>query len=139
MAFHRRYQMGDGESPELFPTIGQVRSVSGPTTKADIVDVTTHSTAGNWREKLAVLIDPGEVSFPINFDMEDATHNFLTGLWEDLVGLAKRNYKIVFPNAAGVLSFAAYVANHAFSAPVDNVLSADITLAITGEILATES
>ncbi len=127
-------QLGDGASPEVFATIGQVRSISGPTTKAEIVDITTHSTAGFWREKLAVLIDPGDISFPINFDSADATHAFATGLWSLFVGLIQRNYKMVFPNAAGQLAFKGYVSGHSFNVPVDNVLGADISIAINGAI-----
>ena len=130
-------KLGDAASPEVFSTIGQVRSIDGPTTTAEIVDVTTHSTAGNWREKLAVLIDPGSVSFAINFDSADATHAFTTGLWSLFENLTQRNYQMIFPASAGQLDFAAYVASHAFSAPVDDVLTADIELAINGAITAT--
>lgn len=130
-------QIGDGGSPELFATIGQVRSITGPSTTATIVDVTTHSTAGNWMEKLAVLLDPGNVEFPINFDSTDVTHAFATGLWDDFVDLQQHNYQVDLAGAAGLLSFAAYVSSHAFDIPVDNVLSARIALAIDGAINAT--
>lgn len=132
-------QVGDGASPEVFTTIGQVRSITGPSTTATIVDVTTHSTAGNWMEKLAVLLDPGNIEFPINFDAADATHAFATGLWADFVALQLRNYKVVLAGSAGVLAAAAYVSSHAFDIPVDNVLSARIALAIDGAIAATIS
>lgn len=128
-------QVGDGASEETFATIGQVRSVSGPTTKAEIVDITTHSTSGFWREKLAVLIDPGDMSFPINFDSADSTHAFATGLWNFFINLTQKNYLVTFPHSAGTLYFKAYVSSHSFSAPVDNVLSADISLAINGAIV----
>lgn len=130
-------QLGDGASPEVFTTIGQVRSVAGPTTKAEVVDITTHSTTGSWREKLAVLIDPGDISFPINWDHGDATHAFLTGLWNLFTNLTRRGYRMIFPHAAGYLHFHGYVSSHAFAAPVDNVLSADITITIDGQIWAT--
>lgn len=132
-------KLGSGTSPETFATIGQVRSVSGPTTKAEVVDITTHSTAGFWREKIAVLIDPGDISFPINFDAEDASHAWATGLWNLFINLTKRNFQVIFPNAAGKLEFEAYVTNHSFSCPVDNVLSADISLSINGAITGSES
>jgi predicted secreted protein len=130
-------KIGDGASPEVFATIGQVRSIDGPSTAAEIVDTTTHSTSGNWREKLAVLVDPGEIAFDINFDSADTTHAFTTGLWNEMVDLTQSNYKVVFPNSAGTLAFAGYVSKHAFSAPVDNVLTASVSLAIDGAITAT--
>jgi predicted secreted protein len=128
--------LGNAASPTSYAAIGQVRSIAGPTVKPHIVDITTHDTAGYWRKKLAVLIDPGDATFEVNLDAADATHAFLTGLWSLMIALTKRGYKIVFPNAAGTLTFAGYVGSHEFSAPVDNVLTAKIQLAITDAIVA---
>ncbi len=132
-------KIGDGASPEVFSTVGQVRSISGPTTTATVQDVTTHSTAGNWMERLAVLIDPGTLSYPINYDNADATHMFATGLWNDLINLTVRNLKTVFPASMGTLAYSAYVTGHSFDCPVDNVLQANIELTIYGAITATNT
>ena len=129
--------LGDSASPSTYGTIGQVRSITGPTTKPNVVDVTTHDTPGYWRRKIAVLIDPGDVSFEVNFDKTDATHSFTTGLWFLMIGLLKRGFKITFPNSAGTLTFDGYVGQHEFTAPVDNVLAAKMMLAITDAITAT--
>ena len=129
-------KIGDGASPELFTTIGQVRSISGPTTTATVQDVTTHSTAGNWMEKLATLIDPGTLGFPINYDSADATHQFATGMWADMIALTERNFRTVFPASIGYLSYASYLTGHGFDCPVDNVLQANIELTINGAITA---
>lgn len=129
-------KIGDGASPEVFATIGQVKSISGPSTKATVQDVTTHSTAGNWMEKLATLIDPGTLTFPINFDPLDATHAFATGMWDDMIALTLRSFKTVFPAAMGTLNYDAYITGHGFDVPVDNVLQANIELTISGAISA---
>ncbi len=131
-------QIGDAASPEVFATIGQVRSISGPSTVATVQDVTTHSTSGNFMEKLATLIDPGSISFPINFDSTDVTHIFSTGLWADLIALTLRNFQLVLPASFGQMDFAAYLSSHAFELPVDNVIQAAIELAITGAISMTD-
>jgi hypothetical protein len=130
-------KIGDGTSPEVFSTIGQVRSISGPSTKASVQDVTTHSTGTNWMERLAVLIDPGAISFPINYDAEDATHQFAAGMWADMIALTLRNFQTVFPAGIGELAYSAYITGHSFDIPVDNVLQATIELSITGAITAT--
>lgn len=130
-------QLGDGASPEVFTTVGQVRSISGPTTSATIQDVTTHSTSGNWMEQLATLINPGSISFPINYDSADAAHQFTSGMWQSLITLANDNWKTVFPASIGELAYAAYITGHGFECPVDNVLQANISLAIYGAITAT--
>jgi len=129
-------QMGDGASPEVFTTISQVRSIAGPTTKATVVDVTTHSTSGNWMEKLAVLIDPGDNSFAINYDKTDAKHAFSTGLWNDMINLTSRNHRTVMPASIGYMLYTGYVTQHAFDLPVDNVIKANIQITINGAITA---
>jgi predicted secreted protein len=128
-------KLGNAASPTTYATIGQVRSIAGPTAKPHIVDITTHDTAGFWRKKLAVLIDAGNVTFEVNFDSADVTHAFATGLWSLMVALTKRGYQLIFPSASGTLTFSAYIGDHSFAAPVDNVLSAKIELAITDAIV----
>lgn len=129
-------KMSDTGSPAAFVTVGQVRSISGPTTTATVQDVTTHSTVGNWMEKLAVLIDPGTLSFPINYDNADATHQFIVGMWADFVNLAVRAWETVFPALMGRLEYDAYITGHAFDLPVDNVIQANIELTVFGAITA---
>jgi len=130
-------QLGDGStSPASYTTIGQVRSISGPSTTATIQDVTTHSTSGNWMERLAVLIDPGTLSFPMNYDSSDSTHQFAVGLWTLMTGLTQRLFRTTFPASIGRLDYSALVAGHGFDVPVDNVLAANIELSIFGAISA---
>lgn len=127
-------KLGDGASPEVFSTLSQVRSIAGPTTKATVQDVTTHSTSGNWMEKLATLIDPGSFSFPLNYDKADTTHAFSTGLWGKLIALTLANYRCVLPASIGYFEADAYVTSHQFDLPVDNVIRANMELMITGAI-----
>ncbi len=128
------FKLSDAASPISYANIAQVRSATGPTVKPKIVDITTHDTPGFWMRKLAVLIDPGDVSFEINFDHTNATHAFATGLWNQLVGLVLTGFQMVFPNAAGTLTFIGYIGQHEFMVPVDNVLAAKIQLAITDAV-----
>lgn len=125
---------GNGASPQVYSAIGQVRSIAGPTTKSIVQDVTTHSTSGNWMEKLATLIDPGTFSAPANYDKADLTHAFATGLWNDLINLTVATYRIVFPASIGYLQMSAYVTGHSFDAPVDNVLRVNLEWTINGSI-----
>jgi hypothetical protein len=129
--------LSDTASPLSYSAIGQVRSISGPTVKPKMVEITTHDTPGYWARKMAVLIEAGDISFEVNFDKTDATHSFTTGMWNQLVGLIKSGLKMVFPNTAGTLTFLGYLGQHEFNVPVDNVLSAKIQIAITDAITAT--
>lgn len=130
-------KLSDAASPIAYAAVSQVRSITGPTTKPKIVDITTHDTPGFWMRKLAVLIEAGDISFELNFDHADATHAFGTGFWNQMVGLIKSGLQMIFPNSAGTLTFLGYVGQHEFSAPVDNVLSTKMQIAITDAITAT--
>ena len=129
--------LSDVASPATYASVTQVRSITGPTVKPKIVDVTAHSSPGFWNQKLAVLIDGGDVSFEVNYDPTDASLAFLTGFWNQMIGLTLSALKMVFPNAAGTLKWDGYVAQHEFSAPVDNVLTVKMQIAITNDIIAT--
>jgi len=133
------WKNGDGASPEVFSTVGEMRSFSqsGPT--ATVQDVTAHDTSGNWMAKLATLLDPGTISGLINYDNTDATHAFATGIWADLIALTNRNVQIVFPASMGQLDMGGYYSNHSFDFPVDNVLAANIEFAVSGAISTTQS
>lgn len=130
-------QISDHGSPSTYATVAEVRSIAGPTTSATVQDVTTHSTVGNWMEKLATLIDPGTLSFPINYDNAEATHQFATGMWCSFINLIVDFWHTVFPASMGQLAYQAYITGHSFDAPVDNVLSAQIELTIFGAVNAT--
>lgn len=128
--------VSDGSSPADFNLIGQVRSITGPTTSATVQDVTTHSTSGNWMEKLATLIDPGTLSFPMNYDADDATHAFASGLWSFLIALTQADFETIFPASLGQLDYSGYITGHPFDLPTDNVISSTIEITINGAITA---
>lgn len=123
---------GDGGTPtETFTTIAEVKSISGPSMSADVIDVTTHSSAaiGAGREKIASLIDWGEVSFDLNFIPTNTQHKQLLA---DLNARGKHNWKIVFPDAGPTeWAFEGIVTNFEMDMPVDDVLGASLTITIT--------
>lgn len=128
--------VGNGASPEVFTKIANVKSISGPAYNVTVVDVTTHSTAGNFREKAAVLVDAGKVSFGVNFDPSDATLAPATGLFNDMSNLTERNFQLRFPPSDASktrCNFSGFVVGHPFNFPVDNVIEGTIELDITGE------
>jgi predicted secreted protein len=126
----QRSNMG---SPEVWTTIAEVKSITGPSMAGDILDVTSHDTVGNWREKTAGLLDAGTLTFTVNFIPDHATHSAQTGFVSDFVNRTKRNHRIQFPDiAVTTWNFPnSQITGCPITAPVDNVLTADVTLAIT--------
>lgn len=125
-----------GSTPS-YSTLGEVKNISGPSTEVSTIDVTTHSSAaaGNYREFIPSLIDPGTIEVDLNWVHSDTTHK---DLWTDLQQRTKRDFQIVVPpTAAGAtcnMNFQAYVTGMPKEFPTDDVVSAKLSLRITGAI-----
>jgi hypothetical protein len=137
-SFGTLLKIGNGGSPtETFTTIAEVRDISGFAFALATEDVTNHDSAG-WREHIPTIIEAGEVTFDINFK-GDATQGFGSGsLYDDMVDKTKRNFQLVLPAGVGAANdtaaFTAYVTGFELSAPVEGVLSAAVTLQVTGAV-----
>ena len=124
--------ISDGGIPTFVP-IGQVFSLSGPTLSADVVDVSTHDSAGFYREFVNSFRDAGEVTLGLRWDPDLATHS---ELGDGLINLFERDvfndYEITWPNpAADVWAFSARVTAYEPSADFDAALEATVTLKLT--------
>jgi predicted secreted protein len=126
-------KLGDGAGTEVFTTIAEVRDIDLPEFTMEVTEVTHHTSPGAWREKIASLLDAGELSMTIGFLPTDATQGYSTGILRDQVNRTKRNFRLVFPNtAATTWTFPAYVTSFQVHAPVAEDLTADITLTLAG-------
>jgi hypothetical protein len=128
-------KIGDGGATEVFTTVAEVTSITGPSLQLGTQDVTSHSSAGTFREFQATLIDPGEVTFTIWYDPNEATHGAATGLIKDMLDRTLRNFKLEMPTTPTVTaSFAAFVTTAPLSFPIDGAMEADVTLKISGPV-----
>ena len=129
-------KIGDGAgTAEQFTTIAEVGDIAGPGFSVDTNDVTSHDSPGAMREFKAGLIDPGELSFPINFQPTNATHDAVTGLLSVMSDRAVTNFKLIFPDTGATeAAFAALVTKFDVKEPVAGIISADLTLKISGVI-----
>ena len=130
-AYGTLLKIGDGGGPETFTTLAEVKSIDGPTMETEVIDVTTHSSAaaGPFREKLAGLIDAGEVTFELNLVPNNAQHDSLRA---DQTARTKRNFELWFPGSGSAdVEFEAVVTNFPLSFPVDGPIESSVTLTIT--------
>lgn len=133
-AFGIQLQIGNGGGPEVFTTIAELRDIDGPDMSMDTIDVSNQSSPGAWREKIAGLLDAGDITFDIAFVPTNATHNFSAGLLRDMTNRTRRNFRLVFPNAgATTWTIPAYVTGFSPSGPVEDALTASITLTVAGQ------
>ena len=127
-------QKGDGGTPEVFTTIAEVLSISGPSLDSDQIDVTHQSGTGRFRDYIQGLKDGGEITFEINYIPGNATHNATTGLLSNYNDGLARNFRIRFPVTPAVdWVVSAFVKSFQPSSDVAEQLKASITLKVLGQ------
>ena len=126
-------KVGDGATPtESFTTIAKIKDIGGPGFNRGTHDASTQTT--DWGEIVPGIKMGGQVTFDINLIPTEGTHDQTTGLLKDFIDGIKRNFQLVFPDPGNtVWQFAAYVLNFEPDAPVDGLLTASLTVEITGD------
>jgi hypothetical protein len=114
--------------------IAEVRSINGLSLSVKSVDTTSHSSAEPWDEATATLLSAGDLSFEINYIPTDPTHNNSSGLLSFLTNRATKDWTLTFPDSAATSwGFKGFINKFDMQAPVDNVLTAKITIKATGK------
>jgi hypothetical protein len=126
-------QRGDGATPENFNTVSEILTITPPEKKRDMKEATNMSSASATREYIAGLLDPGTVALDVNWAPGDAQH---AGLLSDIDNGVLRNFKILLPPAvtSKVFSFAAFVDSFKPATPIDDKITATISLRISGPL-----
>jgi len=121
---------GNGASPEVFTSIGEVVGFNGPSGTASIIDVTNLSSTA--KEKILGLKDEGQVTLDLNLDPDDTQQ---AGLRSDRDAGTERNFQIVLTDTGTTtLSFAAFVMGFSVQGAVDQKIAASVTLEVTGAV-----
>lgn len=123
-------QLGDGQSPENFSTIAEITKVGRTGSKMDLVDVTNMDSIGAYREKLATLLDAGQVAFDANYIPQDATQQALQGQFD---GRTLSNWRIVIVGGRGTFLFKAYSTSSDFDLSVDKASTFSGKLELSGQ------
>lgn len=125
------FASGNGASPEVFTTLGEVTAITPPGWSRDTVDATHEQSPGAHREFIAGLADAGEVSMDINFVPGNAAAAALEAE-KALTGSSTLiNRRITFPDGS-YMSFAAILTAVEPDAPIDDKMSASVTLKVSG-------
>lgn len=123
------FHKGNGASPEVFATMGEVTAISGPSTTVNTVDATHFSSPSAYQEFIAGLVTPGEVSITFN-----ATAALVATLKTDLNARAVRNYRIVeaYGSPEKQWDFAAIMTSMEFDRPIGDKVSVTANFTISG-------
>src|ERR1035438_2610657 len=124
-AINTLLQLGNGASPEVYATVANVGSITGPGMSAQVVDVTSHSSGTPWREKITTLLDNGDLTFDVYFIPSDAGHKLLLSTF---TGRLFSYFQIQFPDPGHTQwQFTGYISKFSTTEPVDNVIKAALT------------
>ena len=124
-------KLHDGGSPGSYTTIAEVADISGPSMSADSVEFTNHSSPNNTREFKPGLVDPGELTFTCNYIPDDTTQGLTSGLAYLIKNRVLRSFELHWPDGT-IWTFDAFVTAYQPKAPIDDKLSLDVTLKLTG-------
>lgn len=125
-------KIGNGASPEVFTSILGIRSIQGPTLDMEIIDATSHSSPGAFREKVASFKDPGNVTFDLIYDSTNAQHQALMDAYQ---ARELTNFQQIMTDAgAEQYDYSAFVKQMSATAPIDDLLTYAVTLEISGEV-----
>lgn len=110
--------------------IGQIRSISGPAGSGTDVDTTTLDTTGKFRTFARGPVDPGTVTLSLVYDPTLASHQELGTLYAS--GTAK-NWTVYHGSSTGNTDiFSAYISSMSREIPLDDVISCDVVLKVSG-------
>lgn len=112
-----------------FTNVAELRNFTPPPLNRNPLETTTHNEADDsW---IVGIRRKGDMQANINYVPTNATHGEATGLLKDWQDGLRKIYRITFPDGY-VWIFSGFVASFAPTAPVDDVLTADVTWRPTG-------
>lgn len=139
-AFGTILAYGNSETPsEEFTKVAQVKDISGPSMSRETIDVTNHQSPSGYAQFLASIADGGEITFTVEYDPQDGSHDQTTGLLKLMGETVTRNWKLIFPVEVTTGQYAGYtfkgiVTGFSPAAPVKGSLTADITIKVAGAV-----
>lgn len=127
------FKRGDGASSESFTAIAEVNSITGPNKSRETIDVTSLDSVGGYKEFIGSFRDAGEVTLNMNF-----TFDGYNDMNDDFELDTLTNYQIVLPDTGNsTFEFAALVSALGLAVPMDDKVTADVTLKISGQVTLT--
>lgn len=111
----------------IYTPVADVTEIGVLDAKADTIETTVHSSAGQWRTFVGGLKDGGELKMTVNYD--PSLHGTL---WSTLAADGIK-HRVTLPDAgAAVVDFNGITTALSGSAPFDDKLTADVTIKVTG-------
>lgn len=124
------FKRSDMASAPAFSAIAEINSIDGPNKSRDTIDVTSLDSSGGYREFIASFRDGGEVSLEMNFTRDGYLDMNADFELDTLV-----DYQIVLPDIGNTtLDFSGLVTNVGLGIPLDDKITAPITIKVSGQV-----
>jgi len=126
------FQQGSGASPQVYTTVAEVLSISGPSLSAEEIEVSSLSSPGGFKEYVSGLRDAGTVDLSVNWIKSNTQQTSM----RDLVSTgATTAYRIVFSDSPNtVAEFDGIVLTFTMSADPGSQIRAELSVRITGQV-----
>ena len=111
--------------------IAEAQNIQFAGQSVDMIDVSNHDSANEFREFIAGLVDGGEVSFEANFKSTDTTGQI--AMHTDFQAKTSRTCQLTLPDSLGNISGAGYVSKFEFSFPHDGPAKISVSVKYTGK------
>ena len=119
-------------APTDFTYIRETYTATPPSDTDDQVDATHFQSPNRYREYIPGLTDAGEASFEMNYVPGSPTDRFLTSIkGKRLIA------RLTFPNGVQII-FMASRGGYEKDVPIDDKMTATLTLKVSGEPIITE-
>jgi predicted secreted protein len=117
-------------SGSAWVAIAGVKDFSGPSSTRETYDTTDFDSNAGYREFIGGLRDSGEVTFTFNFDKTG-----YTSLKSDFESDDPVWYQLTLPDSiATTLEFQGLVTGIPLNVPLDDVVTIDVTIKVSGEV-----
>lgn len=126
----------DIASPLTYHAIAGVGDIDGPNESVGVNETLTHSTGRPYKNKRPGLIDPGEFSFPVNYDPANPSHSRTStyGLAYIFKERIVADWLVIYPDDANTtLRFRGFISELGTSSPVEGVGVRTTTITIDGQ------
>jgi hypothetical protein len=133
--FGTKLEYRTSTGPDVWVVVAGITKLRPFAKKADVVDMSSHDSPSETREKEPGMIDAGELQADLNFRDIDTGHIWL----ENNVGVAGQAFRITYPGTAPTKTrraFAGFVQSFQPDSPFDSKLTGSVVIAISGPLTA---
>jgi predicted secreted protein len=130
-----KFKREDSAGSDTYVDIANISSITGPGKTRETIETTDLDTLGGYRTFIAGFRDSGTVELKMSFD-----YNSYKIMNDDFESDTPVNYQIVLPDEGNTtLEFAGLVTDLPLNIVIDDVVSVDVSIKISGKPTVTNT